>query len=569
MSSLLMQAAALTGASPAQLKLIGLMFLSLPLSCVFPYLPADPSLAPHLFAALPSVVFLCLVLDLKHGFVQLLASSVLSWLIVKLGVKYKMGQAMPWTIFAFTMGHLIVNHTIRHFNQTGIEVIEITGSQMVLVMKLISFAWSVHDGQVADSVLDPTQRASKIQDVPGLIPFLGYCFYYPSILAGPAFTFASYKSFTSRALFAKELANTTQGQTVETSIIPPGRRRKAAKRCLTGIVYLAIYSMYSTKLSYFKLLDPAFKDNSFAYRFAFMNVAGFIVRTKYYAVWCIAESACILSGLGYNPATKKYDASRNVRIRSIELAPNFKILFDSWNMNTNVWLRECIYKRVTKPGKKPGFKSTQITFITSALWHGINPCYLLTFVLGGFYQSVGRSLRKLVRPFFLPPAFSPTVPVPSSSTTSTPSSTTSSSRPSFIPPPQTPQKWIYDLLGIAATQAGINFIVTPFCVLDVGRSFAAWGSVGYYGIWAVLVPMALLNLGGAKWLSKEIKKRDARAGKGGREEERKMEEERVRWEKSQEEKRVKRGEGVASLGMDVEELAKEEAGAKKVPGKEL
>lgn len=75
-----------------------------------------------------------------------------------------------------------------------------------------------------------------------------------------------------------------------------------------------------------------------------MNIAGFIARTKYYSVWCIAyafifyslkarlipflsrsESAFIISGLGYNPQTKKYDASRNVRIRSIELAPNFKV----------------------------------------------------------------------------------------------------------------------------------------------------------------------------------------------------------------------------------------------------
>lgn len=37
------------------------------------------------------------------------------------------------------------------------------------------------------------------------------------------------------------------------------------------------------------------------------------------------ESAFIVSGLGYNPSTKHYDASRNVRIRSIELAPNFKV----------------------------------------------------------------------------------------------------------------------------------------------------------------------------------------------------------------------------------------------------
>lgn len=61
-----------------------------------------------------------------------------------------------------------------------------------------------------------------------------------------------------------------------------------------------------------------------------------------------------MAGLGYNPQTRHYDASRNVRITSIELAPNFKVLLDSWNMNTNVWLRECIYKRVAKTGKKPG-----------------------------------------------------------------------------------------------------------------------------------------------------------------------------------------------------------------------
>lgn len=76
-----------------------------------------------------------------------------------------------------------------------------------------------------------------------------------------------------------------------------------------------------------------------------MNFAGFMARAKYYSVWCIAcvqvlsrssycslvlcfllsESAFILSGIGYNPITTKYDASRNVRIRSIEFAPNFKV----------------------------------------------------------------------------------------------------------------------------------------------------------------------------------------------------------------------------------------------------
>jgi lysophospholipid acyltransferase len=53
---------------------------------------------------------------------------------------------------------------------------------------------------------------------------------------------------------------------------------------------------------------------------------------------------------------------------NIEFAPSFKILLDSWNINTNVWLRNCVYKRVTPKGKKAGFGSMLITFLTSAFW---------------------------------------------------------------------------------------------------------------------------------------------------------------------------------------------------------
>jgi lysophospholipid acyltransferase len=52
----------------------------------------------------------------------------------------------------------------------------------------------------------------------------------------------------------------------------------------------------------------------------------------------------------------------------IEWPPNFKVLLDSWNMKTNVWLRETMYKRVARKGRKPGFKSSMVTFITSAFW---------------------------------------------------------------------------------------------------------------------------------------------------------------------------------------------------------
>jgi hypothetical protein len=64
----------------------------------------------------------------------------------------------------------------------------------------------------------------------------------------------------------------------------------------------------------------------------------------------------------------QWDGAANVKIGQIEFAENFKVLLDAWNMKTNVWLRECVYKRVTPKGKKPGNASSMITFMTSAIW---------------------------------------------------------------------------------------------------------------------------------------------------------------------------------------------------------
>jgi len=76
-----------------------------------------------------------------------------------------------------------------------------------------------------------------------------------------------------------------------------------------------------------------------------------------------------LSFTGYSPTGQSlWQGAANVDVPMIEFAPNFKVLLDSWNTKTNVWLRECVYKRVTPKGKKPGFQSSMTTFITSAVW---------------------------------------------------------------------------------------------------------------------------------------------------------------------------------------------------------
>ena len=118
-------------------------------------------------------------------------------------------------------------------------------------------------------------------------------------------------------------------------------------------------------------------------RIALFQLSGPVERSKYYAIWTLTEGASILTGLGFTSVDTagraQWNGAANVKVMTIEFPSNFKVLLDAWNMKTNVWLRECVYKRVTPKGKKPGFRSSMITFFTSAFWVSL-PFPLSSFV---------------------------------------------------------------------------------------------------------------------------------------------------------------------------------------------
>lgn len=91
-------------------------------------------------------------------------------------------------------------------------------------------------------------------------------------MAGPSFTFASYEAFTSRSLFRKEVKTCDEVEGMKTQathsehFIPPGRKRKAAQRFATGLVFLGVYSWYGGKMSYDFMLGQAFRDKAWWWR---------------------------------------------------------------------------------------------------------------------------------------------------------------------------------------------------------------------------------------------------------------------------------------------------------------
>ena len=165
---------------------------------------------------------------------------------------------------------------------------------------------------------------------------------------------------------------------------------------LFALGYLGIYMGVAPKISFHTSVTDWFLDQSLPYRFVnsfklipysypklknspldtrrilILQIAGFVERSKYYGVWILTEGASILTGLGftgYGPSgVPTWNGAANVEVWKIEVPENFKGLVDSWNIKTNVWLRECVYKRVTPKGEKAGFKSSMLTYLTSAIW---------------------------------------------------------------------------------------------------------------------------------------------------------------------------------------------------------
>ena len=87
---------------------------------------------------------------------------------------------------------MVTSHVIRAVYGLSYETFEVTGPQMVLVMKLTTFAWNVYDGRRPIEVrapqttgmrilmhsrpqeLDRWQTEKRVAQFPSLLAFLGY-----------------------------------------------------------------------------------------------------------------------------------------------------------------------------------------------------------------------------------------------------------------------------------------------------------------------------------------------------------------------------------------------------------
>ncbi|KAJ0414535.1 MBOAT, membrane-bound O-acyltransferase family-domain-containing protein [Aspergillus carlsbadensis] len=472
--------ARITGASVDELKLIASFLLSFPLAALLKRIPDAQPWKKNVFTIAISLFYLVGLFDLWDGLRTIMYSSAGIYAIAY----YVDGSMMPWIGFVFLMGHMSINHIYRQVvNDPG--AIDITGAQMVLVMKLSAFCWNVHDGRLPQDQLSDPQKYAAVITFPSLLDYAGYVLFFPALFGGPAFDYVAYRRWIDTTLF--EVPPGT-----DPSKVPPTRKKRkiprsgtpAAKKAAIGLAWIVVFLQLGSVYNKDAVLDSSFLECSLVRRVWSLYALGFATRTKYYGVWSLAEGACILSGIGYNgfdPKTGKvfWNRLENIDPWKLETAQNSHAYLGNWNKNTNHWLRNYVYLRVTPKGKKPGFRASLATFTTSAFWHGFYPGYYLTFVLGSLVQTVAKNFRRHVRPFFL-----------------SPDGSTSG-----------PYKRYYDFASWFVTQTVMSFVVMPFIFLSFSESTYVWQSVYYYGVIFILGALAFFSSPAKSILVKRLEAR--------------------------------------------------------------
>ncbi|KAL8802181.1 MAG: hypothetical protein Q9182_003970 [Xanthomendoza sp. 2 TL-2023] len=477
-------AASLTGASVDELKLIFSFLLSYPLAGLLKRIPDARPYQKNLFIIAVSLFYLVGLFDLWSGIRTILISSSGTYIIAK----YLDGPWMPWIGFIFVMGHMSINHIYRQLANTPDQV-DVTGAQMVLVMKLTAFCWNVYDGRLRQDDLADFQKERALPELPSLLDFAGYVLFFPSLFAGPSFDYVDYRRWIETTMFdvppgtdPQKSPRTRKQRKIPRSATP------ATVKAVTGLIWIFLFLKFSAWYNTDFVIGDDFMKYSFLRRIWILYMLGFATRLKYYGVWYLTEGACILSGLGYKGIDTKtgrvqWSRLENVNPWGMETAQNTRAYLENWNKNTNNWLRNYMYLRVTPKGKKPGFRASLATFATSALWHGFYPGYYLSFVLAAFLQTVAKNFRRYIRPFFLTP---------------------DGQRP-------TPHKIYYDILSFFVTQAAFCFTTGPFVLLTLPSSLLVWSRVYFYAVVGVAASMAFFASPAKPWLIQQLNARSITA----------------------------------------------------------
>ncbi|KAM9165058.1 lysophospholipid acyltransferase 1 isoform 1-T1 [Pangshura tecta] len=349
--------------------------------------------------------------------------------------------------FVVAMGYLTLCHISRiYIFNYGILTTDFSGPLMIITQKITTLAFQVHDGigrQAEDLTAEQNRLAVKIR--PSLLEYLSYLLNFMSVIAGPCSNYKDYIAFIEgRHVHMKLLEVNWKQKGYDRLPDPSPTGAVIYKLCITFVSLLLFLTLTKTyPVTY--IVDSQFINNtSFLSRLGYLYIVMQASKPKYYFAWTLADAVNNAAGYGFSGVDDQgnfhWDLLSNLNIWNIETATSFKMYIENWNIQTAAWLKRVCYDRAP-------WYPTALTFILSALWHGVYPGYYFTFVTGILMTLASRAVRNNYRHYFL------------------------SSKP---------LKVIYDIVTWFVTQLAVCYTVAPFVMLAVEPTIKLYKSMYFH-----------------------------------------------------------------------------------------
>lgn len=376
-------------------------------------------------------------------------------IFVTLFVAYLFSRSKLSVLFAFVfnMTYLLVGTCIYNH---GTYDINWTTPYCILCLRLIGLTWDLYDASIPESLRSEQQNRSALSEFPSVLDVLSFCFVPTAFISGPQFPMRHYKSFLDGSLRPYTfLLHRTFAQRFVYNV----KVQRTVIRFTMGLLSIVFLSQLLPRFSAEFMLTAQFLQRwSFFSRFLYLTVFSQLTMLRYIAVWLIGEGACVLLGLGCTgyvhvrrldsaadsntpcPSARgrdplvirnksalarcdsavpwtdvrreieqwtNYDSSKldireaehtacaSISLGNLLLATNTDHVVAGFNINTNKWMLEYVYKRLKFLGNRQLSQFITLTFL--AIWHGLASGYFVNFLLEFVTIAVERDFLRITK----------------------------------------------------------------------------------------------------------------------------------------------------------------------------
>jgi len=265
----------------------------------------------------------------------------------------------------FNLGYLMAGYWYMSGDEYDVSW---TMPQCVLCLRLVGLTWDVYDGErqrTTPEALTPDQQKAALPQSPNILEMLSHSFFIGGYFVGPQFNLAKYRKMVSPSYQA--------------SLPQPGPVSFGLTRLMLSVGYMTFHMVGSAFLPEMWPITEDFLESSLLRRLLLLPFWCKFILAKYLSMWLMAEGICAISGLSYmeNEGEPDWKGSANVKLRRLESATRFGHYIEAFNINTNQWVMNYVYKRLRFLNNKNISQGVALLFL--AVWHGWHSGYYITF----------------------------------------------------------------------------------------------------------------------------------------------------------------------------------------------